>query len=57
MDNIKNNQYYGTNAIVQLLSRFKKGIDGEIAPISRSECDFGCGCYREIKRIYRILQQ
>ena len=23
----------------------KKGIDGEIAPISRSECDFGCGFY------------
>jgi len=31
--------------VVRLYHGSKKGIDGEIAPISRSECDFGSGFY------------
>lgn len=31
--------------VVRLYHGSKKGIDGEIAPISRAECDFGSGFY------------
>ncbi len=31
--------------VVRLYHGSKKGIDGDIAPISRSECDFGSGFY------------
>ena len=31
--------------VLRLYHGSKKGIDGEIAPISRSECDFGRGFY------------
>ena len=37
--------YEHTDASLVLYHGSKKGIIGDIAPISRSECDFGCGFY------------
>ena len=42
---IETKTYANTDNKLVLYHGSKKGIDGEIAPISRSECDFGSGFY------------
>lgn len=42
---VKGKEYTETNKELILYHGSKKGIEGDIAPISRNECDFGAGFY------------